>query len=90
MCCLLATMSLIGPRFGILLWWLMDTDRWNAAFENFFLAFVGFLLVPWTTIAYVATFPGGITGFDWVILALGLFVDFLSYGGGGYAERYRR
>ena len=83
-------MSLIGPRFGILVWWLIDTTRWNLAFENFFLAFIGFLFLPWTTIMYVATFPGGINGFDWFILGFGILFDVMSYGGGGYSERSRR
>ncbi len=90
MCCLLASMSLIGPRFGILVWWLMDSARWNRAFDNFFFAFVGFLFLPWTTLAYVATFPGGINGFDWIILGLGILIDGLAYGGGGYGKRSRR
>lgn len=83
MCCLLASLSLIGPRFVILLWWIFDSDRWNAAFDNFFFAFVGFFLAPYTTLMYVATFSGGITGFDWILLGLGVLADVASWSGGG-------
>ena len=33
--------------------------------------------------------PGGIEGFDWVWLALGVAADIASYAGGGYGNRNR-
>jgi hypothetical protein len=33
--------------------------------------------------------PGGLTGFDWVILGLGLLLDILSYGSSEYGRRER-
>jgi hypothetical protein len=89
MCCFAAVAALIGPRFGILIWWLVDTARWDRAFDNFFVAFVGFLFLPWTTIMYVATFPGGVTGFDWIWIGIGLLFDIGSYSSGGYSGRSR-
>ncbi len=32
---------------------------------------------------------GGLTGFDWVILALGVFLDIASYGASEYGRRER-
>lgn len=90
MCCLFASMALIGPRFAILVWWLFDSARWNLAFENFLFAFVGFFLAPWTTLMYVATFPGGVNGFDWIILGIAVFADVGSWSGGGWSGRQRR
>jgi hypothetical protein len=89
MCCFAAVAALIGPRFGILVWWLIDTTRWDNAFDNFFVAFVGFLFLPWTTIMYVATFSGGVTGFDWIWIGIGLLFDIGSYSSGGYSGRTR-
>jgi len=88
MCCLFASMSLIGPRFGILVWWLMDSLRWEAAFSSFWASFVGFLFAPWTTIFYVLVWsPGGLRGFDWLILAFGIVLDIASYTSGSYSQR---
>ncbi len=87
MCCLFASLVLIGPRFGILMWWLIDQVRWNLAFDNFFYAFAGFFLAPWTTLMYVSVFPFGITGFDWVILGMGVLADFASWTSGGLSSR---
>ncbi len=89
MCCLFAVLVLLGPRIGILIWWLADQVRWNAAFDTFLLPLLGFLFVPWTTLIYVAVFPGGIDGFDWVWLGIGLMADIMSYAGGGYTNRDR-
>ena len=87
MCCMFASLVFIGPRFAILVWWIIDQTRWNAAFDNFFVPFIGFLLVPWTTIGYVTVFPGGITGFDWVIMALFVLADIASWTSGGWSGR---
>lgn len=90
MCCFFATLLTLGPRAAILVWWLVDTTRWEAAFSNFIWAFLGFIFLPWTTLAWVAVWsPGGLTGFDWVILALGVFIDLASYASSEYGRRER-
>jgi hypothetical protein len=89
MCCLAAVLVILGPRIGILIWWLADQLRWSAAFDTFIWPLLGFIFVPWTTLVYVAVFPGGIDGFDWVWLGLGLLTDIFSYAGGGYTNRDR-
>ena len=89
MCCLFATLVLLGPRAAILVWWLLDQVRWAAAFDTFIWPFLGFLFLPWTTIMYVLVFPGGITGFDWVWLAIGVVMDIASWSGGAYGNRDR-
>jgi hypothetical protein len=89
MCCLFTTLLLLGPRAGILIWWLIDQGRFDVAFNSFLVAFLGFLFLPWTTIAYVLVAPGGVVAFDWIWLVLALLVDLGSYGGGGYGNRER-
>ena len=64
MCCAVAILFAFGPRAAILVWWLIEPFRWGAAFETFLWPFLGFLVLPWTTLMYVAVFPGGINGFD--------------------------
>ncbi|HFQ94003.1 MAG TPA: hypothetical protein ENK32_08345 [Anaerolineae bacterium] len=89
MCCFLTVLVFLGPRLGILVWWLIDPVRWQLAFSSFIWAFLGFLFLPWTTLMWVAVFPGGIIGFDWVLLGLALLVDIGSYTGGGYGNKDR-
>ena len=87
MCCLFTTLMFLGPRAGILVWWLLDPIRWQLAFSSFIWSFLGFLFLPWTTLMYVLVFAGGINGFDWIWLGLGLLADIGMYSGGGYGNR---
>ena len=87
MCCFFSVLLFLGPRAGILIWWLVAMERWEQAFDNFLIPFLGFLFVPWTTLMYVIVFPGGVTGFDWIWLGLGLLADIGMYAGGGYGNR---
>jgi hypothetical protein len=91
MCCFLTTLFLLGPRAAILVWWLINPLRFELAFSSFIWGFLGFLLLPWTTLMYLAVWSpvSGIYGFDWVILGLGLLVDIASHTGGGYGNRSR-
>ena len=88
MCCLFAILVLIGPRAAILVWWLFDQIRWAAAFDTFIWPLLGFLFLPWTTLVWVLVFPGGIDGFDWLWLAIGLAIDVASWASGA-ANRSR-
>ncbi len=90
MCCFFTSLVLIGPRFAILVWWVVDQARWKAAFDNFFIAFVGFFLAPWTTMMYVSVFPNGVNGFDWIILGMGVLADVASWTSGGISGRQRQ
>ena len=89
MCCFFTTLVLFGPRLAILVWWLIQPYRWQATFNTFFWPLLGFLFLPWTTLMYVLVYPGGINGFDWIWLGLGLLADIASYSGGAYSGRDR-
>jgi len=89
MCCLFASLLLLGPRAVIFLWWLFEPARWNLTFDTFILPFLGFLFLPWTTLMYVVVFPGGIDTFDWIWLGLAFVVDVASYASGGVGGRRR-
>ena len=71
MCCLFAALVMLGPRAAILVWWLIEPVRWNAAFDTFLWPLAGFLVAPWTTLMYVAVYPAGINGFDYLWLGIG-------------------
>jgi hypothetical protein len=90
MCCLFASLVLLGPRVAGAFWWLLQPVRWQAAFDNSFIwPFLGLIFLPWTTLMYVVVSPGGATGFDWVWLALAVVADIASYGGSAYGNRDR-
>jgi hypothetical protein len=90
MCCLLTMLVLVGPRITILIWWPLNMNRWEAAFDSFWLPFLGFLIAPWTTLMYVGVAPtGSIDGADWFFLGIAILADVASYSGGAYGNRDR-
>ena len=36
---------------------------------------------------YLIVYPGGLVGFDWIIVALGVFADIASYGSSAARRR---
>ncbi len=44
--------------------------------------FLGFFLLPWTTLAYAVMWSSsdGVVGFEWFIVILAFFIDLGSYG----------
>jgi hypothetical protein len=45
--------------------------------------FLGFFLLPWTTLAYAAMWSSSnrVNGFEWFIVILAFFIDLGSYAG---------
>lgn len=78
--CLIALFALISPRLAIFLLWLF-TDRMTIAFQSGWLGFLGFLFLPWTTLAWTLCYVpfGGVQGFGWFIVFFGFFLDISSY-----------
>jgi len=89
MCCFIASLFMLGPRAAILVWWLLQPLRWSETFDTFLWPLVGFLVAPWTTLMYVAVYPAGINGFDFLWLGIGVAMDLFSWFGGGYTNRGR-
>lgn len=88
MCCVITALLLVGPRLAILVWWLVDSTRFQFAFSTWIVPLLGALFLPWTTLAYLLVSPGGVGGLDWLWLGIGLLLD-LAAGGGGYRHRKR-
>ena len=89
MCCLFTTLVMAGPRAAIVIWWLLQPARWNAAFDTFLWPMLGFLFFPFTTLMYVLMAPGGIDGFEPVWLVIAVVLDVVSWTGGAYGNRGR-
>jgi len=89
-CCLLVLASWISPRFVLFLMWLFG-ERLDLAFDSFWTGFAGFLLLPWTTLAYALAYApiGEVSGIGWLLVGFGLAVDLGSWFGGGREGRRR-
>ena len=88
MCCFITALLLAGPRLAILVWWLFSPLYVNSIFQTWIWPILGWIFLPWSTLMYMAVAPGGIIGFDWILLGLGIFADMAGYFG-GYTERQR-
>ena len=82
-CCAVLALGLVGPRFALFVIWLLS-DWLERAYETFMWPFLGFLLLPWTTLGYMvaANWFDGVNGLGILFFALGVALDVLSYGGG--------
>jgi hypothetical protein len=88
MCCFFTALLFVGPRLAALVWWIINPIYVNAAFDHWIWGLLAWIFLPWTLLAYLIVYPGGLVGFDWIILGLGIFADIASYTG-GYRERAR-
>ena len=74
--CLLAFGLAVAPRAFLILAWLFS-ERWPIVWGgDFLLPLLGIVFVPYTTVMYMLVWsPTGIQGWDWMWIALGLFLD---------------
>ncbi|MEZ5239372.1 MAG: hypothetical protein R2716_10665 [Microthrixaceae bacterium] len=88
--CLILLASGISPRLALFLMWLF-TDRLSLALDSFWLGLAGFLVLPWTTLAWAVAYAPftGVEGFGVLLVAFGFVVDVSSWLGTG-RERSRR
>ena len=84
--CFLVLLALISPRLVIFLLWVFD-DILGQAFDSWILPVLGFFLLPWTTVSYVAFWDWGagrhVTGFEWFFIVLAFLIDLGSLASGG-------
>jgi hypothetical protein len=87
--CFFISLLFLGPRFVLVLWWLLNPAAWNLVFDTWLLPVLGIAFLPWTTLTFVLVGAGGITGFEWVWMGLALAVDLSSYAGSAVGGRGR-
>ena len=90
MCCLALIVGLILPRLALVLLWLLS-DWLTRAFDNWVLPVVGFIILPYTTLAYVVAVNvsgGQPTVLWWIIIGVAVLVD-VGNVAGGYGRRRR-
>lgn len=78
--CLVLFVGAAFPRIALVLTELF-TDWNDRAFESFWTGFVGWLLLPYTTLFYVLmeNWQEGINGFGWFVVAFGFILDVSHY-----------
>ena len=86
--CLVALFAAISPRLAIFAVWLFS-DRMSVVYDSFWLPFIGFLFLPWTTLAYAAVWePGGPTGLGVALVVFAFVIDLMSFFGAGRSRTY--
>jgi hypothetical protein len=78
--CLVLLFALISPRVAIIVTWLL-TNLLSRAFDSWVVPFLGFFLLPWTTLAYAWMWHSHdrVRGFEWFIVGLAFLADLSSY-----------
>jgi hypothetical protein len=87
--CLVALLEIISPRLALLAIFVFS-DLLGDAFDSWLVPLLGFLLLPWTTLAYAvmwASSTNQVSGFEWFIVVLAFLFDLGSYASRG---RFRR
>ena len=78
--CFVVLFALISPRLALFALWLFS-DLLSRAFDSWFVPFLGFFLLPWTTLAYAVMWSSSdrVNGFEWFIVILAFVFDLGSY-----------
>jgi hypothetical protein len=87
--CFVALLALISPRLGIVWLWLTG-DLLSRSFDSSLLPFIGFFLLPWTTLTYAVMWSIGtdrVYGIEWFFVALAFLVDIGAFAS---ADRGRK
>ncbi len=78
--CLLALVAGLAPRLVLIFAWIWGS-RWDLVFDGWIMPVLGIIFLPYTTVMYLLVWsPGGISGFDWVWLGLGVVLDLMKWG----------
>jgi len=66
------------------------SDMLSRAFDDWIVPFLGFFLLPWTTLGYAVMWnvgTHGVNDFEWFIVVLAFFFDLGSYAEGQRSRR---
>ena len=90
--CLTAIAAMIAPRV-VMFFIFMLTDWFGRAYDGFIWPLLGFLFMPYTTLAYMAAMLNNnhsLSGGWMALFIIAIIVDAGHWGGGGSAARSRR
>lgn len=84
--CFAALLALISPRLALFAVWLFS-DLLSRAYDDWVVPFLGFFLLPWTTLVYAWMWTSGtneVVGFEWFIVIFAFLIDLGSWFGSRY------
>jgi len=86
--CLVLLLAFLSPRLAIIITWLFSNVM-ERAYDGFLVPILGFLLLPWTMLAYAWMYDSGrtVNGIEWFLVGLAFLADLASYGGGMRGRR---
>ena len=79
--CLLALGIGLAPRIFLILAWIFS-ERWNIVWQgDWLIPLLGIVFAPYTTVMYMLSWTAGvgITGWDWLWIALGVMLDIMKW-----------
>jgi hypothetical protein len=82
--CLVLLFALISPRLALIATWLF-TSLLGRAFDSWLIPVAGFLLLPWTTLAYVWMWRSGhrVEDLEWFLVGFAFLVDLGAHSRSG-------
>jgi hypothetical protein len=85
--CFLALLALLSPRLALFGIWIFS-DLLSRAFDSWLVPFLGFFLLPWTTLAYAVMWDSAhrVSGLEWFLVIFAFLLDLGSYA---QSQRYR-
>lgn len=89
--CLFVILALMVPRVAMLLMFFLT--RWfEIVFTNWLWPVLGFVFLPYTTLAYMAAIlnTGGTLTPGWLVLIIVAIMADMAHWGGGYRTHRRR
>jgi len=90
MCCVISSLFFIGPRAGLLVWWLVNPTRFSIVYNNLLIPLLGTIFLPVSTLTYTIIYKptfGQLAGLDWLWMGIALIIDLSLYGGGVFSRR---
>ena len=78
--CFIFLFALLSPRLALIVTWLFS-DVLSRAFDSWVVPLLGFLVLPWTTLAYAWLWDSGhhVQGFEWFLVGFAFVLDIGSY-----------
>ena len=76
--CIFLVTALAAPRLVLLFIWIL-TNFVQLAYSSILVPILGFFFLPLTTLVYALAAPGGPGTLGWILVAVALVFDILSY-----------
>ena len=86
--CFVLLFALISPRLALVATWLFSGVL-ERAYDGWLVPVLGFVLLPWTTLAWAWMYKSGNTveGLEWFLVGVAALLDLSSLAGSGKRGR---